>query len=330
MLASWLVSEAREVTLVSGGLVLVLVSFSPASCPLDPDLRHHHVFGCVRASKHARVCCVGRGGRSVGAGDWVCGSCGNNNFAHRTQCNKCGLPKPAGGGVGGGAAAPPFPPGGGAPGGPPGYAGPPGGGGGPAGPGGFGGYGPGGGAPGGFSPPGHPQQQLQQQQQQQYYQPPAPAGPYDQQYAPGQAYPPGGYAPPGGPYAPGPYGPPPGGDPYYGAPGGGPYGDPYYGGPHAGPGGPHGGPPLLGPGGKPPKPNDWICPSCQNINFTYRTQCNLCGKQRPEGVATVGQTMPGLVEGGRQSGAAPKPGEGLISKPACLLPACLPAVGLDG
>lgn len=30
-------------------------------------------------------------------GDWNCGSCGNNNFANRVVCNKCSLPKGAGG-----------------------------------------------------------------------------------------------------------------------------------------------------------------------------------------------------------------------------------------
>jgi len=33
------------------------------------------------------------GGRS---GDWICG-CGNNNFAFRMSCNKCGGPKTEGG-----------------------------------------------------------------------------------------------------------------------------------------------------------------------------------------------------------------------------------------
>ena len=28
--------------------------------------------------------------------------------------------------------------------------------------------------------------------------------------------------------------------------------------------------------------NDWICPSCKNDNFSFRTECNQCGKPRPE------------------------------------------------
>ena len=39
----------------------------------------------------------GRGGRGGGAGEageWVCGSCHNTNWAHRLLCNRCGLAKP--------------------------------------------------------------------------------------------------------------------------------------------------------------------------------------------------------------------------------------------
>jgi hypothetical protein len=28
-------------------------------------------------------------------GDWMCPACNNHNFASKTSCNKCGLPKPA-------------------------------------------------------------------------------------------------------------------------------------------------------------------------------------------------------------------------------------------
>ncbi|MBI98856.1 MAG: hypothetical protein CMB71_01605 [Euryarchaeota archaeon] len=29
--------------------------------------------------------------------------------------------------------------------------------------------------------------------------------------------------------------------------------------------------------------NDWECPSCGNINFSFRTECNSCGKPKPGG-----------------------------------------------
>eukprot|EP01001_Neometanema_parovale_P008495 NODE_4770_length_1021_cov_47.879733_g4565_i0.p2 GENE.NODE_4770_length_1021_cov_47.879733_g4565_i0~~NODE_4770_length_1021_cov_47.879733_g4565_i0.p2 ORF type:complete len:290 (-),score=75.71 NODE_4770_length_1021_cov_47.879733_g4565_i0:82-951(-) len=40
----------------------------------------------------------------VRPGDWTCASCGNNNFARRTDCHKCAAPKEGGmgGGMGGG------------------------------------------------------------------------------------------------------------------------------------------------------------------------------------------------------------------------------------
>lgn len=30
---------------------------------------------------------------------------------------------------------------------------------------------------------------------------------------------------------------------------------------------------------------DWLCPSCSNLNFQWREQCNNCGKPRPENAA---------------------------------------------
>lgn len=27
---------------------------------------------------------------------------------------------------------------------------------------------------------------------------------------------------------------------------------------------------------------DWVCPSCTNLNFQWREQCNNCGKPKPE------------------------------------------------
>jgi hypothetical protein len=55
---------------------------------------------------HAR----GRGGGSaaeVRPGDWMCPSCGNHNFASRTQCYRCQLPRRSGGEL---AATPHMPP----------------------------------------------------------------------------------------------------------------------------------------------------------------------------------------------------------------------------
>ncbi|KAI6197434.1 hypothetical protein M3Y94_01224000 [Aphelenchoides besseyi] len=43
----------------------------------------------------------GRGGGNSREGDWDC-SCGNNNFAFRTECNSCKQPRADGGGNGGG------------------------------------------------------------------------------------------------------------------------------------------------------------------------------------------------------------------------------------
>mmetsp|Transcript_88374 Transcript_88374/g.279661 ORF Transcript_88374/g.279661 Transcript_88374/m.279661 type:complete len:137 (-) Transcript_88374:55-465(-) len=49
----------------------------------------------------------GKGGGGGGKGetrpgDWSCSSCGMNNFARRTECFKCGTPKPSDRGGGGG------------------------------------------------------------------------------------------------------------------------------------------------------------------------------------------------------------------------------------
>jgi hypothetical protein len=47
----------------------------------------------------------GRGGGGRGEtrpGDWPCPQCGNNCFASRDQCNRCGTARPPGAGGGGG------------------------------------------------------------------------------------------------------------------------------------------------------------------------------------------------------------------------------------
>jgi hypothetical protein len=44
----------------------------------------------------------GGGGSGPRPGDWPCPQCGANNFASKTACFKCGVPKPGGPGGGGG------------------------------------------------------------------------------------------------------------------------------------------------------------------------------------------------------------------------------------
>jgi hypothetical protein len=40
----------------------------------------------------------GGGGGGSRPGDWICGSCSNNNFAWRTECKRCNAPGGNGGG----------------------------------------------------------------------------------------------------------------------------------------------------------------------------------------------------------------------------------------
>ena len=45
--------------------------------------------------------------------------------------------------------------------------------------------------------------------------------------------------------------------------------------------------------------NDWICPSCKNDNFSFRTECNQCGKPRPGGQSSGGDRRSGGRDGDR-------------------------------
>ncbi|MBL6890191.1 MAG: hypothetical protein ISR25_06850 [Candidatus Poseidoniaceae archaeon] len=48
--------------------------------------------------------------------------------------------------------------------------------------------------------------------------------------------------------------------------------------------------------------NDWICPSCKNDNFSFRTECNQCGKPRPGGSSGGGDSHGGDRRGGYSGG----------------------------
>ena len=46
--------------------------------------------------------------------------------------------------------------------------------------------------------------------------------------------------------------------------------------------------------------NDWECPSCGNINFSFRTECNSCGKPKPGG--GHGRSRGGFSDRGQRGG----------------------------
>ena len=47
--------------------------------------------------------------------------------------------------------------------------------------------------------------------------------------------------------------------------------------------------------------NDWVCPSCKNVNFSFRTECNQCGKPRPGGNSRGGDSRGGGYRNDRGS-----------------------------
>eukprot|EP00931_Biecheleriopsis_adriatica_P101458 TRINITY_DN7658_c0_g2_i1.p1 TRINITY_DN7658_c0_g2~~TRINITY_DN7658_c0_g2_i1.p1 ORF type:complete len:275 (+),score=47.30 TRINITY_DN7658_c0_g2_i1:75-827(+) len=61
-------------------------------------------YGAARPSPYAGMMMGGKGGKSMmmamagmpkdmRAGDWICPACNNHNYASKTHCNKCGVPK---------------------------------------------------------------------------------------------------------------------------------------------------------------------------------------------------------------------------------------------
>ena len=59
---------------------------------------------------------------------------------------------------------------------------------------------------------------------------------------------------------------------------------------------------------------DWVCPSCSNLNFQWREQCNNCGKAKPENApAAVAGALAALHLAGLMRRLA-----GLLSAVGCL------------
>eukprot|EP00403_Amphidinium_massartii_P012836 CAMPEP_0178425040 /NCGR_PEP_ID=MMETSP0689_2-20121128/28519_1 /TAXON_ID=160604 /ORGANISM="Amphidinium massartii, Strain CS-259" /LENGTH=457 /DNA_ID=CAMNT_0020046693 /DNA_START=92 /DNA_END=1466 /DNA_ORIENTATION=+ len=63
--------------------------------------------------------------------------------------------------------------------------------------------------------------------------------------------------------------------------------------------------------GKGAMPGDWICPSCQDLQFARNTHCRQCGTEKPEGAEAIGAGMGGMMlPGGKgMCGKGLKPGD---------------------
>ncbi len=48
--------------------------------------------------------------------------------------------------------------------------------------------------------------------------------------------------------------------------------------------------------------NDWECPSCNNVNFSFRTECNKCGKPKPGGGGGQRRSGSGFSSRGQRGG----------------------------
>merc|ERR1712226_806811 len=45
---------------------------------------------------------------------------------------------------------------------------------------------------------------------------------------------------------------------------------------------------MMGCGGNCGRPGDWICPTCGDLQFAFRKECNMCGAEKPAGASGGG------------------------------------------